>query len=51
MEHLAVVTGVVLLYVHIFNKVANMYFDSNRQMTIKDLYRQFIPEGSVVITL
>ena len=51
MEHIAVVTAVVLLYVQIFNKVGNMYFDSDRQMTIMDLYRHFVPEGSVVIRL
>lgn len=51
MEHLAVVTAVVLLYVHIFNKVGNMYFDSERQMTITDLYRTFVPEGSIVLKL
>jgi hypothetical protein len=34
---------VVFLYVQLFNVVANMYFDSERTMTLKDLWRKVVP--------
>jgi len=34
---------VVLLYVQLFNIVANLYFDSERTMTIRDLWRKVVP--------
>ena len=34
---------VVVLYIHLFNAIAKLYFDSNRQMTLKDLWRRFFP--------
>ncbi len=34
---------VVLLYVRLFNVVANLYFDSERTMTIRDLWRKVVP--------
>jgi hypothetical protein len=34
---------VVFLYVQLFNIVANLYFDSERTMTLKDLWRKVVP--------
>lgn len=34
---------IVLLYVHLFNTIARMYLDSNRQLTLSDLWRRFVP--------
>lgn len=33
----------LLLYVHLFNAIAKMYFDSDQKMTWKDLYRKVMP--------
>ena len=33
---------VILLYVHLFNAISPMYFDSGRQMTLNDLLRHNI---------
>lgn len=38
-----VVSAVVMLYVQLFNQIANMYFDSNRMLTLTDVYRKFVP--------
>ena len=43
MEWIVVSSAVVMLYVQLFNQIANMYFDSERQMTFRDLYRRFLP--------
>lgn len=34
---------VLVLYVHLFNIVANLYFDSERTLTLKDLWRKVVP--------
>lgn len=34
---------VVFLYVQLFNIVANLYFDSDRTMTLRDLWRKVVP--------
>jgi hypothetical protein len=34
---------VVLLYIQLFNVVANMYFDSGRTLTIQQLWRKIVP--------
>jgi hypothetical protein len=34
---------VILLYVQLFNVVARMYLDSERTMTLHDLWRKFVP--------
>lgn len=34
---------VLFLYVHLFNVVANLYFDSERTLTLKDLWRKVVP--------
>jgi hypothetical protein len=38
-----VASAMTMLYVMLFNEVANLYFDSERQLTLRDLYRRFIP--------
>lgn len=38
-----VVLFVVILYVHLFNAIATMYFDSERSMTLYDMYRRVVP--------
>ena len=43
MEWIVVSSAVVMLYVQLFNQIANMYFDSNRALTLTDLYRRFVP--------
>ena len=35
-----VVLVVILLYVHLFNAIANLYFDSGRSLGLHDLYRR-----------
>lgn len=38
------VPGVVLItYIHLFNAVATLYFDSGRQLQLVDLYRRVVP--------
>jgi hypothetical protein len=34
---------VVFLYIQLFNVVARMYFESDRTMTIRDLWRKIVP--------
>lgn len=34
---------VVLLYIQLFNIVANLYFDSERTLSLYDLWRRFVP--------
>lgn len=35
--------AVSVVYVHLFNAIANAYFDSEQTMTWTDLYRRFVP--------
>jgi hypothetical protein len=42
---------VVTLYVHLFNAIANMYFDSNRSLTLGELWRKSVPPIQVTLTL
>lgn len=42
---------VSVLYVHLFNAVANLYFESDRTMTWMDLYHRFAPPVKVTIEL
>ena len=42
-ETLFVITAVVFAYVHLFNKIAGMYFDTARTLTLEDLYRRVVP--------
>ena len=42
---------VLILYIRIFNVIANLYFDSDRQLTLKDLWRRFFPSFKVTIEI
>lgn len=42
---------VVVLYVHLFNAIAKMYLDSDRTMTLYDLYRRVVPPTDFHIRL
>jgi len=50
-ETLFVITAVVFAYVHLFNKIAGMYFDTNRALTLEDLYRRVVPPTDFHIQL
>lgn len=43
MEWIVVSSAVVMLYVQLFNQIANLYFDSDRKLTLTDLYRRIVP--------
>jgi hypothetical protein len=49
METWIVALLVVLLYIQLFNVVANMYFDSGRTLTIHDLWRKIVPPIKIEI--
>ncbi len=40
---------VVMLYIHLFNAVANMYLDSGRTLHLTDMYRKVIPPVKISI--
>ncbi len=42
---------VVLLYVHLFNAIARLYFESGRTLTLRDLWRRFFPGVKIQIEL
>jgi hypothetical protein len=46
-----VIVVVVMLYIHLFNAVANLYFDSLQTMTWKDLFHRFVPPVEITIKL
>lgn len=46
-----VIAGVAILYIHIFNAVAKLYLESNRTMTLKDLWRRWVPPTDIHISL
>lgn len=46
-----VVLVVILLYVHLFNAIANLYFDSDRSLTMYSLYRRVVPSMDFHIRL
>ena len=46
-----VVLIVILLYVHLFNAIANLYFDSGRSLGLHDLYRRFLPPVKISIEI
>jgi len=50
-ETLFVIAAVVFTYVHLFNKIAGMYFDSARTLTLEDLYRRVVPPTDFHIQL
>jgi len=41
--------AVLVLYIHLFNAIAQQYFDSNRTLTLFDLWRRFVPSGKITI--
>ena len=45
-----VILLVVLLYVHLFNRVASLYFVSDRTLTLQDLWTRWIPYRIVPIS-
>ena len=45
------VAVVLLLYVHLFNAIARLYFESGRTLTLRDLWRRFFPGISIRIDL
>jgi len=52
MEDILVISAtVVILYVHLFNKIAGLYFDSGRTLTLEDLYRRVVPPTDFHIQL
>jgi len=46
-----IVVAVILLYVHLFNAIASLYFDSGYTMSWRDLYRRFMPPVKVTVEL
>jgi hypothetical protein len=50
-ETFIVVMACLLAYVQLFNKIAGMYFDSNRTLTLEDVYRQIVPPTDFHIQL
>lgn len=46
-----IVVLVLLLYVHLFNAVARLYFESGRTLTLRDLWRRFFPGVKIQIEL
>ena len=42
---------VALLYIHLFNAIARLYFESGRALTLKDLWRRFFPGVKIQIEL
>jgi hypothetical protein len=34
---------VIVFYIHLFNVVAKMYFESDRRLTLGDIWRRFVP--------
>jgi len=51
METFLIASAILVFYVHIFNQIAKMYFDSDQQMKLVDVYRHFIPPTSIEISL
>lgn len=46
-----VIAFVMMLYIHVFNAVASLYFDSLQTMTWKDLFHRFVPPVEITIKL
>ena len=40
---------VILFYVHLFNTIAKMYFDSERTLSLGDMWRRFVPPMRISI--
>lgn len=50
-EALFVIAAVLFTYVHLFNKIAGLYFESGRTLTLEDLYRRVVPPTDFHIQL
>jgi len=46
-----IVIAVLVLYVHLFNAIANQYFDSDSTMTWNDIWKKFVPPAKITIEL
>lgn len=42
-ETIAIISAVLFTYVHLFNTIAKLYFDSDRTLTLEDLYYKVVP--------
>ena len=40
---------VILLYIQLFNVVANLYFDSGRTLSLRELWRKIVPPIKIEI--
>jgi hypothetical protein len=46
------VPGILLItYIHLFNAIAGMYFDSGRQLQLSDLYRRVVPPMELTLKI
>ena len=50
-ETFVVIMACILAYVQFFNKIAGVYFDSGRTLTLEDLYRKVVPPTDFHIQL
>ena len=50
-ETIAIIATVLFTYVHLFNTIAKLYFDSDRTLTLEDLYRKVVPPTEFHIQL
>jgi hypothetical protein len=50
-ETLIVIAAVFFTYIHLFNQIATLYFDSGRTLTLEDLYRKVVPPTDFHIQL
>jgi hypothetical protein len=41
-ETIAIVSAIIFTYVHLFNTIAKLYFDSDRRLTLEDLYHKVV---------
>ena len=42
---------VIVFYVHLFNVIAKLYFDSERRLTLGDVWRKLVPPMKFSIEL
>jgi len=50
-ETFIVIVAVIIAYIQFFNKIADMYFDSGRTLSLEDLYRKVVPPTDFHIQL
>ena len=51
MKQLYIFLAVGVLYVHLFNAVTHMYFESGQTLTLEQLYRKVVPPTDLHIRL